>query len=109
MLLDDDDYDVLKQEHSETQAEVSQLQGQLQRTQLEHDQLRIENARLTQEIDRLKSNSSINTSVETPSLSNSVRAVKTIEVNQLDELKHLSPCEITPEQAETFSREIHCR
>lgn len=100
----------LKHEHMSLQEELSKLRNELQRTQSEKDQFRTENTRMAQEIDRLKLMSTTGiTTVSQPSSSLASDNNNNNQENTIDELKHLSPHEITREQAEQCIKEIHRR
>lgn len=103
------DYEQLKNEHISLKEELSELRDQLQRTQSERDQFRKENKKMAQEIDNLKLVPTTGTAIESQQSSSPVSVGNDNQENTIDELKSLSPHEITSEQAEQCIREIYRR
>ncbi|CAF4164824.1 unnamed protein product [Rotaria sp. Silwood2] len=99
----------LKQELQSLHEELLQLRSELQRTQLERDHLRKENSMVHQKLDKVKLMPTTMKNVESQQLSTFVSADKNSEKNTIDELKNLSPSEITLEQAEKCIQEIYYR
>ncbi len=103
------DYEQLKQEHMSLKEELSQLRKELQRTQLEKDQFRKENIRMAQKIDLLKLVPTSTITIKSQQPSSPISAGNNNQENTIDELKSLSPHEITREQAEQCVQEIYHR
>ena len=103
------DYEQLKYEHISLKEELSELRDQLQRTQSARDQFRKENKKMAQEIDNLKLVPTTGTTIESEQSSSPVSVGNDNQENTIDELKSLSPYEITKEQAEQCIREIYRR
>ena len=102
------DHKQLNDKHQLLEGELARVRSELQRTQTEKEQLRQENMRLAEEIDRQKhvpAIATVTTESEKPS-SSAPSPVDHNQTNIIDDLKNLSPEEITPTQAEQCIREI---
>jgi hypothetical protein len=103
------DHEQLKHKHKAVEEELAQLRNKLERTQSERDQLRKENMRMAQEIDRLKLMPTTGITTESQQSPSPVSTTNNNQENTIDELKNLSPHEITTKQAEQCIKEIYHR
>ncbi|CAF2097599.1 unnamed protein product [Rotaria magnacalcarata] len=103
------DFKQLKHEQTLLNEELLKLRNELQRTQLERDQFRKENTRMSQEIDNLKQVPMTNRTIELKQISTATAVDSKNQNNTIDELENLAPHEVTSEQAEKFIRKIYHR
>ena len=104
------DYKQLNDKHLSFQEELTRVRGELQRTQTDRDQVRQENRRLAEEMDRQKHSSTVaTTALASVQPTSPTSVLNNNQTNIIDNLKRLSPEEITPDQAEQSIREIYHR
>ena len=103
------DYKQLNDKYVLVEEELSRLRSELQRIQAEKDQLRRENMRLAEEMDRPKQAPTISTTIGPQQSLSLVAAVDDNQKDIIDDLKSLSPYEITTAQAEQCIQEISRR
>lgn len=99
----------LKHDNFSLNEQLSQLRNELQRTQSEKDQFRNENIQMAHEIDRLKLIPLTHLTTQSQQSSNPISLVENKQQTIIDQLQHLSPHEITQEQAKQCIQEIKYR